>query len=106
MVSSRTASAPPQKKCKKKGLPHYFNATAPFLLSRRRPSAEKARRFGAKGTKEQGFAGVRAPTPGRKIGKGDPDTGRVGAPLPAKPYASVTGRQHLALAQQPAAKKQ
>lgn len=29
MVSSRTASAPPQKKCKKKGLPHYFNATAP-----------------------------------------------------------------------------
>ena len=30
MVSSRTASAPPQKKCKKKGLPHYFNATAPF----------------------------------------------------------------------------
>ena len=32
MVSSRTASAPPQKKCKKKGLPHYFNATAPFCL--------------------------------------------------------------------------
>ena len=24
-------------------------------------------------------------------------TGRVGAPLPAKPYASVTGRQHFAL---------
>ena len=24
MVSSRTASAPPQKKCKKKGLPHYL----------------------------------------------------------------------------------
>ena len=32
MVSSRTASAPPQKKCKKKGLPHYFNATAPFCV--------------------------------------------------------------------------
>ena len=32
MVSSRTASAPPQKKCKKKGLPHYFNATAPFSM--------------------------------------------------------------------------
>ena len=32
MVSSRTASAPPQKKCKKKGLPHYFNATAPSLI--------------------------------------------------------------------------
>ncbi len=30
MVSSRDASAPPQKKCMKKGLPHYFNATAPF----------------------------------------------------------------------------
>ena len=24
MVSSRTASAPPQKKCKKRGLPHYL----------------------------------------------------------------------------------
>ena len=24
MVSSRDASAPPQKKCKKKGLPHYL----------------------------------------------------------------------------------
>ena len=33
-----------------------------------------------------------------------PVTAQVGAPLPAKPYASVTGRQHLALAQQPAAK--
>ena len=32
MVSSRTASAPPQKKCKKKGLPHYFNATAPGIF--------------------------------------------------------------------------
>lgn len=32
MVSSRTASAPPQKKCKKKGLPHYFNATASFIF--------------------------------------------------------------------------
>ena len=35
-----------------------------------------------------------------------PAAGRVGVPLPAKPCASVTGRQHLALAQQPAAKKQ
>ena len=26
-----------------------------------------------------------------------PVTGRVGAPLPAKPYASVTGRQHFTL---------
>ena len=33
--------------------------------SPRRPIAEKARRFGAKGTKEQGFAGVRAPSPCR-----------------------------------------
>ena len=33
-----------------------------------------------------------------------PDTGRVGAPLPAKPCASVTGRQHftLRLGRQPA----
>ena len=33
-----------------------------------------------------------------------PVTGRVGAPLPAKPYASVTGRQHftLRLGRQPA----
>ena len=69
--------------------------------SRRRPSAEKVRRLGAKGTKEQGFAGVRAPTPGRKIGKGGPDTGRVGAPLSAKPCASVARRQHLALRHRP-----
>ena len=33
--------------------------------SRRRPSAEKVRRLGAKGTKEQGFAGVCAPSPCR-----------------------------------------
>ena len=38
---------------------------SPFLLSRRRPSAEKARRLGAKGTKEQGFAGICAPSPCR-----------------------------------------
>ena len=78
-----------------------------------RPSAEKVRRLGAKGTKEQGFAGVRAPTPCRKIGKGGPDTGRVGARLPAKPCTSVTRRQHFAvkpgrrrlqLIRQPAAK--
>ena len=81
--------------------------------SPRRPSTEKARRLGAKGTKEQGFAGVRAPTPCRKIGKGGPDTGRVGARLPAKPCTSVTRRQHFAvkpgrrrlqLIRQPAAK--
>ena len=39
-----------------------------------RPSAEKVRRLGAKGTKEQGLAGIRAPSPYRpsaeKIGKG------------------------------------
>ena len=40
-----------------------------------------------------------------KTGKGGPGTGRVGAPLPAKPCASVARRQHFALAQQPAAKK-
>ena len=39
----------------------------------------------------------RALTPGRKIGKDGPDTGKVGARLPAKPYASVTRRQHFAL---------
>ena len=39
----------------------------------------------------------RASTPGRKIGKRGPDTGRVGAPLPAKPCVSVTRRQHFAL---------
>ena len=31
MVSSRTASAPPQKKCKKKGLPHYLMRQPRFL---------------------------------------------------------------------------
>ena len=104
------------------------------------PSAEKVRRVGAKGTKEQGAAGICAPSrhrpsvnPGPKNRKGrpwhrpswrpiagktlylrceaptfcpgaQPVTGRVGAPLPAKPYASVTGRQHftLRLGRQPA----
>ena len=126
--------------------------------SRRRPSAEKVWRLGAKGTKEQGFAGDRAPSRRRpsaeKIGKGSrslaelaphcrqslvpplrganilpwsaagnrpswrpiagkalclryeaptfcpgalPVTGRVGASVPAKPYAFVTGRQHFTL---------
>ena len=32
MVSSRTASAPPQKKCKKKGLPHYLMRQPLFWL--------------------------------------------------------------------------
>lgn len=31
MVSSRTASAPPQKKCKKKGLPHYLMRQPLFM---------------------------------------------------------------------------
>ena len=91
--------------------------------SPRRPSAEKVRRLGAKGTKEKGFAGIRAPSPCRRswrpiAGKAlclrceaptfcpcaQPVTGRVGVPLPAKPYASVTGRQHftLRLGRQPA----
>ena len=90
------------------------------------PSAEKVRRLGAKGTKEQGFAGICAPTPSRKNRKRRPGhrpswrpiagkalclryeaptfcpgalpvTGRVGASVPAKPYASVTGRQHFIL---------
>ena len=101
--------------------------------SSRRPSAEKARRLGAKGTKEQGAAGICAPSrhwpsvnPGPKNRKGrpghrpswrpiagktlylrceaptfcpgaQPSTGRVGAPLPAKPCASVARRQHFAL---------
>ena len=91
--------------------------------SPRRPSAEKVRRLGAKGTKEKGFAGIRAPSPCRPswrpiAGKAlclrceaptfypeaQPVTGRVGAPLPAKPCASVTRRQHftLRLGRQPA----
>ena len=32
-----------------------------------------------------------------KTGKGGPGTARVGAPLPAKPCASVAGRQHFTL---------
>ena len=58
--------------------------------SRRRPSAEKVWRLGAKGTKEQGLAGICAPSPCRP-------SARVGAPLPAKPCASVARRQHFAL---------
>ena len=72
--------------------------------SPRRPSAEKVRRLGAKGTKEQGAAGICAPSrhrpsvnPGPKNRKAQPDTGKVGARLPAKPYASVARRQHFAL---------
>lgn len=64
MVSSRTASAPPQKKCKKKGLPHYFNATAPFFMERgvrRRAPGLRIK------TENKGFAGSRAQTaPARK----------------------------------------
>ena len=42
---------------------------SPFLLSRRRPSAEKSLRLGAKGTEEQGFAGIHALSP-RRRGRG------------------------------------
>ena len=53
MVSSRDASAPPQKKCMKKGMPHYFNATAPFLDGRRGNCVKIL----LPGTEPQGFAG-------------------------------------------------
>ena len=68
---------------------------SPFLLSRRRPGAEKARRLGAKETKEQDFAGVRAPSPRRpgaekspRLGaKGTKEQGFAGirAPSPRRP---------------------
>ena len=68
---------------------------SPFLLSRRRPGAEKARRLGAKETKEQDFAGVRAPSPRRpgaekspRLGaKGTEEQGFAGirAPSPRRP---------------------
>ena len=110
-----------------------FQGAGRKLSTERRPSAEKVRRLGAKGTKEQGAAGICAPSrhwpsvnPGPKNRKGrpghrpswrpiagktlylrceaptfcpgaQPSTGRVGAPLPAKPCASVTGRQHFTL---------
>ncbi len=56
--------------------------------------------------KNKGLRGFVHQPRAEKTGKGGPVTAQVGARLPAKPYASVTGRQHLALAQQPAAKKQ
>ena len=43
-----------------------FQGAGRKLSTEYRPSAEKARRLGAKGTKEQGFAGVCAPSPDRK----------------------------------------
>lgn len=74
MVSSRTASAPPQKKCKKKGLPHYFNATAPFFMEcgvRRRAPGLRIK------TENKGIAGSRAQTaPALQRGKTEnPGTG-------------------------------
>ena len=59
-----------------------------------------------RGRKNKALRGFVHQPRAEKTGKGGPAAGRVGARLPAKPYASVTGRQHLALAQQPAAKKQ
>ncbi len=51
-----------------------FQGAGRKLSTECRPSAEKSQGLGAKGTKEQGLAGVRAPTPRRpsaeKIGKG------------------------------------
>ena len=58
--------------------------------SPRRPSAEKAWRLGVKGTKEQSFAGICAPSPRRPCV-------RVGASLPWTPCISVPGREHLAV---------
>ena len=70
---------------------------SPFLLSRRRPSAEKSLRLGAKGTEEQGFAGIRAPSPRRPDAEKSPRLGAKGteeqgfagvrAPSPRRPSA-------------------
>ena len=75
---------------------------SPFLLSRRRPSAEKSLRLGAKGTEEQGFAGIRAPSPCRpgaekvrRLGaKGTKEQGFAGirAPSPRRPGAEKVRR--------------
>ena len=47
--------------------------------------------------KNKGLRGFVHQPRAEKTGKGGPGTGRVGAPLPAKPCASVTRRQHFAL---------
>ena len=75
---------------------------SPFLLSRRRPSVEKSPGLGARGTKEQGFAGVRALSPRRpgaekspRLGaKGTKEQGLAGvrAPSPRRPSAEKARR--------------
>ena len=46
MVSSRDASEHAfQKKCKKRGLPYYFSATAPFYFGERKKPPMGARRL-------------------------------------------------------------
>ena len=75
---------------------------SPFLLSRRRPSVEKSPGLGARGTKEQGFAGVRALSPRRpgaekspRLGaKGTKEQGLAGvrAPSPRRPNAEKARR--------------
>ena len=75
---------------------------SPFLLSRRRPGAEKSRRLGAKGTKEQDFAGIRAPSPrrpgaekSRRLGAKETkeqDFAGVRAPSPRRPGAEKSPR--------------
>ena len=47
--------------------------------------------------KNKGLRGFVHQPRAEKTGKGGPGTAQVGAPLPAKPYASVTGRQHFTL---------
>ena len=47
--------------------------------------------------KNKGLRGFVHQPRAEKTGKGGPGTAHVGAPLPAKPCASVTGRQHFAL---------
>ena len=47
--------------------------------------------------KNKGLRGFVHQPRAEKTGKGGPGTGRVGASVPAKPYASVAGRQHFAL---------
>ena len=75
---------------------------SPFLLSRRRPSAEKSLRLGAKGTEEQGFAGIRALSPRRPDAEKSPRLGAketkeqdfagVRAPSPRRPGAEKSPR--------------
>ena len=50
-----------------------------------------------RGRKNKGLRGFVHQPRAEKTGKGGPGTARVGAPLPAKPCASVARRQHFAL---------